>query len=142
MAQQFDLTGEIAISAGTNPQNDAVFGITDSVEFVPMAEFHTGAILALCTMPAGSTAVFTLLSADDAAGTNAAAIAGVTFTLTSTGAGSVIHGGVGFDQHDLIHPGQLFAGVRCVTDTNDTVISSILVRSDPRYSYDGVLAHV
>lgn len=137
MAQQFNLDKEWARSVGITPQVVALAGTTDSVVFYPMNLFHTGVLIGQAELGEADTAVFTLLTADDAAGTNAAATT-LTFTLTGGTGGSSEIGSIGFDQHDTVYQTQIFVGVRCVTDDNDTAISAVLARTDPRYSYDGV----
>lgn len=146
MAQQFDLNKEMARSIGFTPQVVVAPGVvvTAGAGFLPLAEFHTGVLLGQAELPAANpaaTAVFILLSAEDAAGTGAIPVAPITFTLTGDVRGSSEIGSIGFNQHDIPYPNHLFVGVICLIDTADTVVSSVILRSDPRYSYDGVADH-
>jgi len=140
MAQQFDLNKEMARSTGIGPQVVALAGTVDGTVFYPMSEFHTGVLLGQATLAEADTAVFVLLSAEDAIGTNAAATT-ILFTLTGGTGGSVEIGSIGFDQHDIPYPGHLFVGARCVLDGDANTISAAILRSDPRYSYNGVANH-
>lgn len=116
------------------PQTVAVGGTTDGSTFYSMGNYHIGALVCSAVLAAAETAIFSLLEADDADGTNKAAVSGKSVTLTGSDGTVPSSDILDFAQDDLTSPNDSpFVGARVVTSGNNDEVACTVLRLGARY---------
>ena len=136
-----NLAQELRVDNLVSPQDVTASGTvtTNSDMFRSMAKYRKGLVVVTAYLTSAKTAVVTLKSADDAAGTSSGTVSSKTVTLTAASS-SDRHkvGTIEFDVNDLIanDESEYFVGVQIVTNQAGDDVGAVLIRGAARW-YQG-----